>query len=362
MGEVTIPSPTIESRLDTFRPYAPSIVDGLTDWVRRLPIPSWLFYVAVAVVSLLLIASFKWLDGSYPVSIVTWQLILSAATFPYALAMLHYLDNSAKEALDDFRPAMQIDEAQFRKLEYQFTTLPARPALIAAGIGALYGVTFPLYASPEEIERMGFFTSLPTAIFGVFELALGYASAGLLLYHSVRQLRMVSRTYTTHARIDLFNLAPVHALSRLAARTAIGIAIITYAWAFVNFEGGEVQAGASSIFEAVISSIILVIIFIWPLLGARRLLREAKAKARTEAQQQFKATVAELHRRREAGDFGEMAGINEALDGLMKEQSVLEKISTWPWQPETLRGVGTAILLPIAVWAITRLLERFWVF
>ncbi|MGA7730246.1 MAG: hypothetical protein WCD37_03125, partial [Chloroflexia bacterium] len=243
MGEVTIPSPTIESRLDTFRPYAPSIVDGLTDWVRRLPIPSWLFYVAVAVVSLLLIASFKWLDGSYPVSIVTWQLILSAATFPYALAMLHYLDNSAKEALDDFRPAMQIDEAQFRKLEYQFTTLPARPALIAAGIGALYGVTFPLYASPEEIERMGFFTSLPTAIFGVFELALGYASAGLLLYHSVRQLRMVSRTYTTHARIDLFNLAPVHALSRLAARTAIGIAIITYAWAFVNFEGGEVQAG-----------------------------------------------------------------------------------------------------------------------
>ncbi len=87
------------------------------------------------------------------------------------------------------------------------------------------------------------------------------------------------------------------------------------------------------------------------------LLRQAKA-ALTEAQQQFKATLAELHRRRENGEFEGMGGINEALDGLLKEQSVLSKISTWPWQSDTFRAVASAILLPIIVWAITRILEN----
>jgi hypothetical protein len=110
------------------------------------------------------------------------------------------------------------------------------------------------------------------------------------------------------------------------------------------------------------SSVIIVVLFVLPLIGARRLLRQAKAAAITETRRQFKATLAELHRRREAGEFEGMAGINEALDGLMKEQTVLDKISTWPWQSETFRGVATAILLPIVVWAITRLLENVWVF
>jgi hypothetical protein len=185
-----------------------------------------------------------------------------------------------------------------------------------------------------------------------------------MLYHSIRQLLMVSRTYTLYGRVDLFNLRPMHALSRLAARTAIGVAVPSFGWGFVNVSAqtGAPEVGATSIFELLISNLVILILFVWPLIGARRLLRQAKAAALTEAQQQFKATVAELHRRREAGEFEGMGGINEALDGLMKEQEVLSKVSTWPWQSETFRGVATAILLPIVVWAITRILENVWVF
>lgn len=364
MSEVAVSGALLESEAHTTRPYNPSFVDRITDWVRRLPIPSWLFYTALAVGMLLLYASIKWLDGSYPVGMVTWQMILQVGTFPYALAMLHYLDNSAKEALAGFRPAMDIDERQFEELKYRFTTLPARPTLIAAIIGGLYGATFLLTATPEELAVFRFFTSLPAAILEVSELTLGYAAGAIFMYHSIRQLRMVSRTYAKHARVDLFNLRPMHSLSRLAARTAIGLAIPTYAWGFVNVspESGTINPGATSIFELVTFSMLSVTLFVWPLVGARRLLREAKARAIIEAQQQFKATIAELHRRREAGEFEGMAGINEALDGLMKEKAVLDRVSTWPWQSDTFRGVVTAILLPIVVWAITRLLENVWVF
>jgi hypothetical protein len=364
MSEVAVSGALVRPETETIRPYPPSFVDRITDWVRHLPVPSWLFYVAVALALLILTAAVKWLDGSYAFGTVTWQMILSAGTFPYALGMLHYLDNSAQEALSDFRPAMDVDDRQFAELKYRFTTLPARPTVIATIIGSLYGVSFPLIASPEELASAKLLSSLPAGILDVIELALGYGVGAIFIYHSIRQLRMVSRTYTTHARVDLFNLRPIHALSRLAARTAIGLAIPSYAWGFINVsrDSGAIDPGATSIFELVTFSTLIVIMFVWPLVGARRLLRRAKAEAITEVQQQFKATVSELHRRREAGEFEGMGGINEALDGLMKEQAVLSKISTWPWQSDTFRAVASAILLPIVVWAITRLLEHVWIF
>lgn len=330
MSEVVVSSVLAKTETDSTRPYTPSFVDRITDWVRHLPVPSWLFYATLALAILMVSASLKWLDGSLPFGTVSWLLFLACYTFPYALAMLHYVDNSASDALADFRPAMSVDDKQYAELKYRFTTLPARPTLLVAIIGALYGVSYPLIESPERLEATQFLSSVPASIVAVIELALGYAAVAIFVYHSIRQLRMVSRTYANHARVDLFNLRPMHALSRLAARTSICMAIPTYAWGFVNVspESGAIDVGATSIFELITFSTIIVIMFMWPLVGARRLLRQAKAAALTEAQQQFKATVAELHRRRENGEFEGMGGINEALDGLMKEQLVLNKIST----------------------------------
>lgn len=364
MSKVAVSGTLASPEAEAIRPYAPSFVDRLTDWVRRLPVPSWLFYVAVGLALLLLNASIPWLDGSSPGLMLDWQMILAAGSFPYALALLHYLDNSAAEALADFRPAMNIDDRQFAELKYAFTTLPARPTVITAIVGALYGVSFVLMASPEEIAAFGLFKTLPATIVQLTEVALDYGAAAIMVYHSIRQLRKVGQTYTRYGRVDLFNLRPMHALSRLSARTAVGLAIPSYAWGFVNVsaESGAPDVSSSSIFELVTFSVIIVVLFVLPLIGARRLLRQAKAEAIIEAQQQFKATITELHRRREAGEFEGMAGINEALDGLMKEQAVLSKVSTWPWQSDTFRGVATAILLPIVVWAITRILENVWTF
>jgi len=40
------------------------------------------------------------------------------------------------------------------------------------------------------------------------------------------------------------------------------------------------------------------------------------------------------------------------------ERGVLDKASTWPWEPESVRAVVTTVLLPVAFWIITRVLER----
>jgi len=345
------------------RPYAPSFVDRITDWVRRLPIPSWLFYLGLSLALVLLYSGAKWIVGSYPVGTFFPFHVLGVLTSVYAIALLHYLDHEAQNALDDFRATIHINDAEYRLLSYRFTTLPVLPTIIAAAIGGLYGLSSLLYLSPQESQIYKEFTSPLAVPLDLTFLVLGYAGGGVLIYHSVRQLRMVSRIYTDHAYVDLFNLHPMYALSRLAASTAVGLAILVYAWLYVNLSvGNGTGLPATHLIEPVVFTVIVIFIFILPLMGAHRLLHKEKVKAKGESSQLLKTTIAELHHRCEAGDFAEVDAINKTLDALQKEQTILDKISTWPWQPETLRGVVTAILLPIMVWIITHLLNQIWVF
>lgn len=328
--------------------------------MRRLPVPSWVFYAMLAGALAFIHACVKWIDGSYAVGEFVGRIVLADVSFVYALGVLHYLDSWAVEALDEFRPVMQIDEKEFEDLKYRFTTLPPLPTVVFAVAGALYGFYSLLTIGEGQRQAARFFSSPTATVLEALFFVLTYLGAGVVIYHSVRQLRMVSLIYNAYARVDLYNLTPIYALASLAGRTSVGVLLITYAWFFVNIS--VVTLGVTSSVDIVVLSGISVIMFLLPLWGAHRLLVEAKTKALTVAQQQFKATVDEMHQRRDAGKYDEMGGINETLDGLLKEQGVLEKISVWPWKPETLRGVATAVFLPLVVWAATRLLEKFWTF
>jgi len=46
-------------------PYPPSWIDRLTDWVERLPIPWWSFYVVLAAAMIGAVALVLWRAGVY---------------------------------------------------------------------------------------------------------------------------------------------------------------------------------------------------------------------------------------------------------------------------------------------------------
>lgn len=89
----------------------------------------------------------------------------------------------------------------------------------------------------------------------------------------------------------------------------------------------------------------------------RRIAAE-KERLEAEANERLQTTIADLHQsvdRRELSDADEL---NKTLSSLSLERQILEKIPTWPWKSDTVRGFVTALLLPIILWLITRLLER----
>ncbi|MDQ5825030.1 MAG: hypothetical protein M3441_12605 [Chloroflexota bacterium] len=328
-------------------PYPPSWVDKFTDWVRRLPMPAWVFYLAVTIILAVVLLP---LDAFAP------EMVLSAASAVYVLALLHYLDDWAAAALKRFRSVMTVDDAEYERLCYRFTTMPRRPALIATAIGVIYATVGLMTFGASD-------PSLPaetTPVFDAVQLIyfyMSYTVVGLLVYHTIHQLRIVNEIYTHHTRINLFQRGPMYALSRLAARTSIGISIPTFLWFQVVSSSEEVDYSAA-FFETGFFGTVILLTFIWPLLGAHSLLDKEKERLKDQLARRVEATIIELQSRVDSGDYQGRDALRDTLEGLVASQSVIDKLRTWPWQTQTISGVGAAFLLPLFIWFIQRLLER----
>ena len=68
--------------------------------------------------------------------------------------------------------------------------------------------------------------------------------------------------------------------------------------------------------------------------------------------------MVELLRRMDEGRLEGMGDLSEAIASLETEQNVLKGIPTWPWQPETVRSLITALLLPLGLWVAQYVLQR----
>jgi hypothetical protein len=327
------------------------------DWVARLPGPAWLFYLGVGLVLVLTRTIAAWSDGSLPVGTFLPLQIFFVSGGMYLLFVLHYLDDRAAAAFAAFRPVLTVDDAGYERLRYQLITMPARPTLIWSLPGLLFGLIGGFYLIPKAVVQLAkLFTSPAATVVDFVTSGLMWVLLPVLAYHTIRQLRLVSRIYTQHTNVNIFETGPLYALSRVTALTAIALLSIPYldlTFGPTARQGG----GLNPIFFAVFAPLALVV-FVWPLLGAHRLLQEEKARRKSEVARQLELVTDDLHRRTSARDYSDMGGINDATESLVRERDVLDKVSTWPWEPETVREVVTALLLPVAFWIVTRVLER----
>jgi hypothetical protein len=53
------------------------------------------------------------------------------------------------------------------------------------------------------------------------------------------------------------------------------------------------------------------------------------------------------------------AGLHDTLASLIAERELIAKLSPWAWSVGTIRGFASALVLPIVIWTITRVLERY---
>jgi hypothetical protein len=67
---------------------------------------------------------------------------------------------------------------------------------------------------------------------------------------------------------------------------------------------------------------------------------------------------AEIHQHIDAGEIEEVEKLTKVISVLESQRDTLKGISTWPWQPETLQFLMTALLLPLLLWIVQFVLQQ----
>jgi len=178
--------------------------------------------------------------------------------------------------------------------------------------------------------------------------------ASLYAFHSYRQLRLVIWLYAERARVDLHNLAPLRSFSTLTAHTAIGMLLVLSGAVLITPEG----LVSFWLVAALLFAGLAVLTFVLPLTGLNRQLVRAKARELAEIARRWEAVMAELYRLIDRGDLAVADRLNGTLAALERGRTALERIPTWPWRPETLRGMVGALVLPIMIFIVQRVLGR----
>jgi hypothetical protein len=229
------------------------------------------------------------------------------------------------------------------------TTIRDRDAL-AAGIattlfviGTYYGFVRP----PGGFMALGIeMTAAPFWFLTSFTL-------GVLILHTVNQLRLVSRLSAIARNVDIFNPSPINAFSRLTAVSALGL--IAFVVAFMLYSPDQPVA---YVVQEIALLAVAVASFVLPLRVMHHRLDVEKKRLGAESRERLKQVLARVHREVDSDDLAASEQINHALNSVMTERDFLDKLRTWPWSTATIRGFVTALLLPIALIVFSQVVAR----
>jgi hypothetical protein len=298
-----------------------------------------------------------WIEGAFAFPDVHRGHVFLAAAIPFFLALIQLLDARACTALNGMRSVLEINQELFHELRYRLTTLPRAQALLASSIAI--GCPFLIEVFTGEPYGLEALQSFPISAHLLRLLyLLCWWFFGAFVYHTVHQLRIINRIYTEHTRINLFRMKSLYAFSNLAAFTAGSLVLIPYSFLLANEFTEEIWREPAILGVYLFITLFSLVTFFWPQLGIHRLQVAEKERLLDEANQRFEAVIDDLHKQIDSGKLEDMTNLNVALTNLGMERTTIGKVGTWPWEPETVRLLITALAMPMGLWVLQFLLQK----
>jgi hypothetical protein len=178
---------------------------------------------------------------------------------------------------------------------------------------------------------------------------------GVFVYHTIRQLRLVNTVNVNHIRINLFNLRPAQAFSKLTASTAVGLVAGVYGWILIN---PELLANPVIFGFLMMTTALALSVFVLPLYGIHRLMEATKDRMLHEIDLNSEAVFSRFNKGLRDDDTSAIDRLNGTIASLEIQYNRIKAIPTWPWKSETAQFALTAIGLPLVLAALRFLVER----
>ena len=328
------------------------MVDRFLAWIDRLRVPAWFFYIALLAALVVIFNGLAWIDDTLQLG--TFDVYRSSVPV-YAvssLALVHYLNRVARRALAAFRPALGAADTEYERLEYELVTLPRSGTWITLALSLVFTasfVNFTPYLGPLFRRSPG------VAIAEIVVYAFAFGMIAVWLYHTIRQLRMVSLIHASATDVNLFRLTPLYAFSSLTAQTGIGLLLMNY---FSVLTDPATFVNLALITLVGVASLVAIACFILPLRGMQGRIAAEKKRLRAEASNRLEKTIQQLYTHADSNDLSEVGALNQLILSLVTTREIIEKIPTWPWEPGTLISFISVFLLPLVARLVVGLLGQ----
>ena len=340
--------------------FKPSWIDRFNDWVKELPLSAWLFYLIFGLVLVGVQLLFLRIEGGQQDSEILPVIIFNGLFTPFLLALIYLLDDQAVAALNSMRPVLDTTESEFEQVRYMLSNMPSRASLIAGLTMMILAILMerfwiePVrYAALGQVRTLG---QLP--IFAILFNIIDKSSAflfGAFIYHTIRQLRLINTINMTHIHINLHNLGPLQAFSRLTASTAVGLVVGVYGWLLIN---PDLLADPLIFGFVGLTTILAVALFALPLFGVHRLMKKEKERMLHALDLDFETVFSKFNKGFRDNDYSATEQLHGTIAGLEIQQNRIMAIPTWPWRPETAQFILAALALPMVLMILRFLVEQ----
>ncbi len=327
----------------------PGLIDRLLAFVDRLPGPPAVAYLILGIVLAVLAHLAFWASDTFPVGTVSANVLVPAFAIAWFGWLLSTLNRVARETFHDFRPALG-DPASEPRYQRLLTSIRDRDAILA-GLATLVVIAVMYYGFVRQSR-----VSLPVEIETVSAPlwgAMGFV-LGIVVLHTIMQLRLVSHLSHVARNVDIFMPAPINAFSRLTAVSALGLIAFVVAYMLYTPE----QPVAYIIQEVALLAV-AVGSFVLPLRVMHSRLVLERRRLLGDAQERLKMVLARIHASIDTNDLSVSEQLNHALTSIRAEIDVLDRLRTWPWSTATIRGFVSALLLPIGLIVFTQFVSRY---
>ncbi len=339
---------------DPARPYARSWLDVFFDTMTSLPGPTWIAYSVLLIASIALSNSALWLSGLRPWGELDPTQVYWGASTTAIAAAAHYLRNLAGASFDRFRPALGTGEPEPGRVRYELTVIPAVPVAVITLFS--FAVTPAYYlVDPVASQVVGLTPA------GLVARAISEGGATVIFLsvalQAVRQLRAVTRLHRDANGVDPFRPVPLYAFSRLTSQ--VGIVLVLWMSGGVLANPGALDVdGVAALWLPwlVLTPVVAIVVFVLPLLGMHGRLDAEKDRLETAADGRMRALLGELDEAIDARATDRIDALDRTVSALRRKREIIAKLPTWPWSTGTIRGFGSALLLPIALFLIQRYL------
>jgi hypothetical protein len=331
----------------------PSFLDRFMAAVNRLPGPYWLTYLLLFLLESFILHIAAWADGWLPVYTVSPLPLLYPVWLWGPLTIMTYLNSVSLKALSNFRPLLKLDDEQFNRLKYEFTTMPPRGVFFSGLFWCIVyvGLNYVSYDAFFVKYGLGPLGMVVTFLSGL----LSFATVSAVYYHALRQLSLVNRTVMVAQSFNLFRIEPVYAFSRLTSQTGISwMIMLSLTLLLYPFQIANMLVLAILIFQVGLA----LAAFVLPLRVVNRRLVAGKRRLLAEFNQRLESLLDRLHRFVDGNTVEDVYQLESAMNALSAEREILNRIPTWPWRAGTLTGFLSAIVLPIVLFVVQLIIAK----